>query len=84
MTSRISAFESPEIQKIMTDDPRFALTYQQLRDSAVRRPWYGPYPEVHAMITSAWESVMADPTKDVDAVLKQLHKDAQRVLDDYY
>ena len=84
MTSRISAFESPEIQKIMTDDPRFALTYQQLRDSAVRRPWYGPYPEVHAMITSAWESVMSDPTKDVDAVLKQLHKDAQRVLDDYY
>jgi sn-glycerol 3-phosphate transport system substrate-binding protein len=30
MTSRISAFESPEIQKIMTDDPRFALTYHQL------------------------------------------------------
>ncbi len=84
MTSRISAFETPEIQKIMTDDPRFALTYQQLKDSAVRRPWYGPYPEVHAMITSAWESVMSNPNRDVDAVLRQLQRDAQRVLDDYY
>lgn len=84
MTSRISAYNSPEIQKIITDDPRFGLTYQQLRDSAVRRPWYGPYPEVHAMITSAWESVMSDPTRDVDATLKQLQKEAQAVLDDYY
>ncbi|HPE69524.1 MAG TPA: ABC transporter substrate-binding protein [Thermotogota bacterium] len=84
MTSRISAYESEEIQAIMESDPRFSLTYQQLRDSAVRRPWYGPYPEVHAMITSAWESVMSDPNKDVDGVLKQLHEDAQLVLDDYY
>ncbi|KUK80438.1 MAG: Putative Glycerol-3-phosphate-binding periplasmic protein [Mesotoga prima] len=84
MTSRISAFESPEIQQIMTDDPRFALTYKQLKDCAVRRPWYGPYPEVHAMITSAWEEVMSDTSKDVDAVLKNLQKEAQYVLDDYY
>ncbi len=35
MTSRISAFESPRIGDA-SDDPRFALTYQQLMDSAVR------------------------------------------------
>jgi sn-glycerol 3-phosphate transport system substrate-binding protein len=36
------------------------------------------------MITSAWEDAMSNPTKDVDAILKNLHEEAQDVLDDYY
>lgn len=84
MTSRISAFESPEIQAIMEADPRYALTYQQLAESAVRRPWFGPYPEVHARITSAWQTLMTDPNVDVDNLLRRLHDECQRILNDYY
>ncbi len=84
MTSRISAFEAPIIQEIMRADPRYALTYQQLAESAVRRPWFGPYPEVHARITSAWQTLMTDPNVNINNLLQRLHNECQRILDDYY
>ncbi|MGB9585866.1 MAG: ABC transporter substrate-binding protein [Anaerolineales bacterium] len=84
MASRISAFESKEMQAVLKADPRFGLTYEQLKESAVRRPWFGPYPEVHALMTSAWEQVMTNTDADVDAILKKLQTEAQKVLDTYY
>ncbi len=49
----------------------FALTHQQLKDSAVRDSVCNHIQKGDAMITSFWEDAMSNPTKDVDAISEE-------------
>ena len=84
MASRISAYNSPELQKLIKEDPRVGITYIQLEKRARRRPWFGPYREILAEITSGWQKVLTDPTVDPESVIKEVQKKTQQILDDYY
>lgn len=51
---------------------------------AVRRPWFGPYREIMAIITKGFQTVITDPTADPDQVLKEVQEEGQEILDEYY
>ncbi|HEC61710.1 MAG TPA: extracellular solute-binding protein [bacterium] len=59
MTSRKSLFESPEIQKIMTDDPRFRVTYDQLVYS-FPAPKVGPFSEINDIIHDVLDRIILE------------------------
>jgi sn-glycerol 3-phosphate transport system substrate-binding protein len=83
MASRISAYQSPEIQELFINDPRAEITYLQLQESAVRRPYIGPYREIFNIMISGWQTIMTDMNADVEAVLKSVAEKAQKVLNEY-
>ncbi len=84
MAARISAYNSPELQKLIKEDPRVGLTYIQLKERARRRPWFGPYREVLKVISDGWQKVLTEPDVDPAKVIKDVQKRAQEILDDYY
>jgi len=84
MAARISAYESPELQKLIKEDPRVGLTYIQLKERARRRPWFGPYREVLSVISNGWQKVLTDPTVNPAEVIKEVQEKAQKILDEYY
>ncbi|HPR97507.1 MAG TPA: ABC transporter substrate-binding protein [Thermotogota bacterium] len=84
MCSRKSAYESNEMQAELTVSPLKNVTYKQLMERAVRRPWYGPYREVLATFTKTFEKVVTDPTADCDQLLKETQAKCQDILDEYY
>jgi len=84
MAARISAYKSPELQKLIKEDPRVGLTYIQLKERAGRRPWFGPYREALAVISNGWQKVLTDPTVDPAEVIKEVQEKAQKILDEYY
>jgi len=83
MASRVSAYESPEIQELFKKDPRAEVTYLQLKESAVRRPYIGPYREIFNIMLSSWQTIMTDMNANVENVLKTATEKAQKVLDEY-
>jgi len=83
MASRISAYQSPEIQELFSKDPRAEVTYLQLQESAFRRPYIGPYREIFNIMLSSWQTIMTDMNADVEAVLKSATEKAQKVLNEY-
>ena len=84
MCSRKSAYESEEMQSELQANVLKNITYEQLKNRAVRRPWFGPYLEVLSMYTKTFQTVITDPTADCDKLLKDVNKKCQEVLDDYY
>jgi len=78
MAARKSAQESPEIQKIWADDPRYTVTYKQLKYS-FPRPKVEHWPEIQSMLTEAWTRVMTENVS-VD-ILDDYAKKAQELLD---
>lgn len=77
MVSRQSAFNSPDIQQIFKDDPRYRVTYDQL-PYAFARPKVEAWPEIEDIIQEAMtrivlqgESVdiLDDVVKDIDELL---------------
>lgn len=83
MAGRVSAYNAPEMQTLLKSDPRAVLTYVQLKESAVRRPYQGPYREVFNIMLSGWQTIMTDMNADVEAVLKTVTEKAQKVLNEY-
>jgi len=57
MVSRYSALESPEIQKIFEDDPRYRVTYDQL-PYAFPRPKIEEWTEIEDMIQEAMTRIV--------------------------
>lgn len=57
MVSRRSAFESPEIQRIFEDDPRYRVTYDQL-PYAFPRPKIETWTEIENMIQEAMTRIV--------------------------
>lgn len=84
MTSRISAFNAPEIQELMEADPRFRNTYTHLETVARRRPFHGPYREAWSLLAEAWQKVLTDMNADAEAEYERAARLAQRVLDEYW
>ena len=72
------------MQKELKENPLKNITYEQLMERAVRRPWYGPYREVLDRFTKGFETIITNPNSDCDAVLKQVQEDCQKILDNYY
>ena len=84
MASRKSAFNSPEMQEELARVPIKGVTYDQLMNRAVRRPWFGPYREVLAEFTDTFQTIITDADADCDALLKRTQETCQEILDDYY
>lgn len=84
MCCRKSAYNSPEMQAELAANPLKKITYEQLMTRAVRRPWFGPYREIMAIMTKGFQTVITDPTADPDQVLKEVQEECQKVLDEYY
>ena len=78
MAARKSAQQSPEIQKIWADDPRYTITYKQLKYSFAR-PKVEHWPEIQSMISEAWTRVMTEGAS-VD-ILDDYAEKAQELLD---
>ena len=78
MAARKSAQQSPEIQKIWADDPRYTITYKQLEYSFAR-PKVEHWPEIQSMISEAWTRVMTEGAS-VD-ILDDYAEKAQELLD---
>jgi sn-glycerol 3-phosphate transport system substrate-binding protein len=84
MASRKSAFNSPEMQAELAKVPIKGVTYDQLMNRAIRRPWFGPYREVLAEFTDTFHTIITDTDADCDALLKRTQETCQEILDDYY
>lgn len=84
MCSRQSAYESAEMQAELQSNPLKNITYEQLKNRAVRRPWFGPYLEAIDMYTKTFQTVVTDPTVDCDKLLKDVNDKCQKILDEYY
>ncbi len=77
MVSRKSAKESPEIQKILKDDPRYNVTYDQLK-YAFPRPTVEAWPEIEDMIQEAMTKIILEGAS-ID-ILDQTASDIDELL----
>ena len=77
MVSRKSAKESPEIQAILRDDPRYNVTYDQLPD-AFARPTVEAWPEIEDLIQDAMTKIILEGAS-VD-ILDQTASDIDELL----
>jgi len=77
MVSRKSAKESPEIQAILKDDPRYNVTYDQL-EYAFPRPTVEAWPEIEDLIQEAMTKIILEGAS-VD-ILDQTASDIDELL----
>ncbi len=77
MVSRESAKESPEIQAILKNDPRYSVTYDQLKD-AFARPTVEAWPEIEDLIQEAMTKIILEDAS-VD-ILDQTASDINELL----
>ena len=77
MVSRKSAKESPEIQKILKEDPRYNVTYDQLVH-AFSRPTVENWPEIEDIIQEAMTRIILEG-ESVD-ILDQAASDIDELL----
>ncbi len=77
MVSRKSAKESPEIQAILKADPRYNVTYDQLKD-AFARPTVEAWPEIEDLIQDAMTKIILEGAS-VD-ILDQTASDIDELL----
>ncbi len=77
MVSRKSAKESSEIQSIFKDDPRYSVTYDQLKD-AFARPTVEAWPEIEDLIQEAMTRIILEG-ESVD-ILDQTASDIDELL----
>lgn len=84
MCSRKSAYESEEMQTELAANTLKNVTYEQLKTRAVRRPWFGPYREILSIFTKGFQKAITDLDADCDQILKDVQKECQDVLDEYY
>jgi len=77
MVSRKSAFESPEIQQIFRDDPRYRVTYDQIQYSFAR-PKVEAWPEIEDIIQEAMTLIVLQG-ESVD-ILDQAASDIDELL----
>lgn len=77
MVSRKSAKESPEIQKILKEDPRYNVTYDQL-PHAFARPTVENWPEIEDLIQEAMSRIILEGAS-VD-ILDQTASDIDELL----
>ncbi|RKX85434.1 MAG: hypothetical protein DRP58_05855 [Spirochaetes bacterium] len=77
MVSRKSAKESSEIQSIFKDDPRYSVTYDQLKD-AFARPTVEAWPEIEDLIQEAMTKIILEGAS-VD-ILDQTASDIDELL----
>jgi sn-glycerol 3-phosphate transport system substrate-binding protein len=77
MVSRKSAFNSPEIQQIFKDDPRYRVTYDQIQYS-FPRPKVEAWPEIEDIIEEAMTRIVLQG-ESVD-ILDQAASDIDELL----
>jgi len=77
MVSRKSAKESPEIQVILKEDPRYNVTYDQL-EHAFARPTVEAWPEIEDLIQEAMTRIILEGAS-VD-ILDQTADDIDEIL----
>ena len=77
MVLRDSAKESPEIQGILKDDPRYSVTYEQLSE-AFARPTVEAWPEIEDLIQEAMTRIILEGAS-VD-ILDQTASDIDELL----